>query len=126
MKTLSIVIYFLTAVSTTTFSNFSKDHKFAVLQQSKDVKIEGMGVKRDVEMNGGTLTVEGADCEIRLKGFADRIEVEGANVKVNADAVNFVKIEGANTFVYYRTTKNKNGKVASSVFGMNSGVKKLK
>lgn len=125
MKTLTIAFSLFSAVSTADLPAYLSENLLGV-QQSRDVKIEGMGVKKQVTMNGGTLTVEGANCDIVVNGFANSIVVSGANVTVHADAVNTVKIEGANAVVYYRSTKNKNGRVASSVSGWNSTVKKVK
>lgn len=125
MKVLAIAFSLFSAVSTADLPACLTE-TLSAFQQGRDVKIEGMGVKKELTMNGGTLTVEGANCDIVVKGFANSIVVEGANVTVHADAVNTVKVEGANTVVYYRSSKNKNGKVASSVFGLNSAVKKVK
>lgn len=95
-----------------------------VEQEGKTIHIEGMGQQKNISMNGGTLHIEGADNNIVVSGFADKVYVEGANTTVNIDAVNSVKIEGANTHVYYKTSNNKSGKAAISVFGVGSGAVK--
>lgn len=98
-----------------------------VQQESKEeIVIEGAGVERTVTMNGGTLRVQGASCKIKVKGFANQIIIQGANVKIEVDEVNFVKIEGANSTVRYKTSRNKNGVAKSNVFGASSGVVKVR
>ena len=77
-------------------------------------------------MNGGTLEVNGANCDITVKGFANEIIVNGSNVNVRIDKVNRVEMNGVNAKVYYKTTDNKSGKVASEVNGLNAKVIKVK
>lgn len=91
-------------------------------EKGKDVSIEGMGITKTVAMNGENLRVQGADCNITVTGSVNNIWVEGANVTIKADRVNSVKIEGANTHVFYKTSGNKYGKATADVFGTNSGV----
>lgn len=94
--------------------------------QQKNVVIDGMGVKKSITMNGGTLEVNGANCDITVKGFANEIIVNGSNVNVRIDKVNRVEMNGVNAKVYYKTTDNKSGKVASEVNGLNAKVIKVK
>lgn len=93
--------------------------------QQKHVVIDGMGVKKSITMNGGTLEVNGANCDITVKGFANEIIVNGSNVNVRIDKVNRVEMNGVNAKVYYKTTDNKSGKVASEVNGLNAKVIKV-
>lgn len=106
--------------------NGTADKLGTVQQEGKTIHIEGMGQNKNITMNGGILHVEGAENRITVKGFADQVIIEGANTTVTIDAVNSVKIEGADTHVYYKTSNNKSGKATVSVFGTGSGVSKVK
>lgn len=94
------------------------------ISQDNDVHIDGASITKTIAMNGGNLFIDGADCNITVTGSVNTITVNGAGVTVHADRVNAIKIEGASTHVYYKTSGNKNGRASVSVFGAGSGVTK--
>lgn len=93
-------------------------------QQGRDVQITGAGITRTVAMNGGNLTITGADCRITVTGSVNRIEINGAGVQVVADRVNSISIVGADTHVTYHTSGNRSGRAAVNIVGAGSGVSK--
>ncbi|MDO5614913.1 MAG: DUF3060 domain-containing protein [Cruoricaptor ignavus] len=123
---LSTPFIFAKAIDVQQKNPIKKEQKVVQKQTQKTVHIEGMGIKKEIEMNGGKLHIEGANNHIVVKGFASKIHIEGAGCTVTIDRVNRVNIEGANTKVLYKSSDTKSGRPVASIFGTNSGVSKIK
>lgn len=88
--------------------------------------VQGVSHTKTFNMNGGTLEIEGADNQITVKGFVTKIIIQGAGNTVTADKVNSIKINGADSHVYYRASGNPSGRANTSVSGAGSGASKIR
>ncbi|WP_407486720.1 DUF3060 domain-containing protein [Elizabethkingia anophelis] len=87
-----------------------------------NIHVEGVGYQKKFSSDGGVLHIEGANNTITVKGFLSKVIIEGAGNTVYVDKVSSVKIEGASTKVYYKTSPTKTGRPATNIFGAGSSV----
>ncbi|MCT3757997.1 DUF3060 domain-containing protein [Elizabethkingia anophelis] len=87
-----------------------------------NIHVEGVGHQKKFSSDGGVLHIEGANNTITVKGFLSKVIIEGAGNTGYVDKVSSVKIEGAGTKVYYKTSPTKTGRPATNIFGAGSSV----
>lgn len=90
------------------------------------IKVSGNDHVKTFTMTGENLEVHGNDHKITVKGNATQVTVFGTGNTVTVDSVNKITINGVDNKVYYRSSSNKNGKVSTSVSGVDSNVIKIR
>ncbi|PUB33411.1 Protein of unknown function (DUF3060) [Elizabethkingia sp. YR214] len=94
----------------------------SVSEKDGNIHIEGVGHQKKFSSDGGVLHIEGTNNTITVSGFLSKVIIEGASNTVYIDKVSSVKIEGAGTKVYYKTSPTKTGRPATNIFGAGSSV----
>lgn len=126
LKTLAILAFIgvscaVNAQRTVTKTEVRGNSASVASKQGKDLRITGTAITKTVTMNGGNLVIEGSDCNITVIGAVNQISITGADIVVNADRVNSVKIVGSGSHVYYKTSGNRNGRATVAITGTDSG-----
>lgn len=95
-----------------------------VEESDGNISIEGTNIERSFVGTGGQLQIVGSNNRITVSGPLTSVTVDGAGNTVQVDSVKRVEITGAGSKVYYKSAPTKNGRPASSVTGIGSGVSK--
>jgi len=96
-------------------------------ETSETINVAGSRITRAVEATGNeNVNISGSDINVNIKGNCNTITVTGAAIKVRAQSVKVIKVQGADSGVVYKTSPNKNGKAVSSVSGAGAYVTKIK
>ena len=74
-------------------------------------------------MNGGTVVVSGANCLVKIAGYADQVIVSGANSMVHVERVGAVKVTAANALVSYIAGPRPGVRPAVANSGVNAIIK---
>lgn len=121
------VLAILLFTTGTAFSQSRKTESAKGVEQtdnSKMIKVEGIGHKLNYSLKGGNVEVEGGDNTVTIKGSAKKVSVSGTGNKVYIDSVDKVSIEGGNNTVYYKTSGTKSGKPDAALTGVGNKVVK--
>lgn len=97
-----------------------------IRENNGSIEIQGNNHVKTFTMDGQKLNIVGNDHTITVKGYASSISVQGTGNKITVNSVKSVNINGVDNKMYYRSSPNKNGRVSSSVSGVDNSVIKLK
>jgi len=96
-------------------------------ETSETINVAGSGITRTIEATGNeNINISGSDINVTIVGNCNTIIVTGAAIKVRAQSVKVIRVQGADSGVMYKTSPNKNGKAVSSVSGADAYVTKIK
>lgn len=87
---------------------------FAPASFADELKIEGVGISRDIPCNGQDVGVYGAANKITLTGQCNKIVVHGSNHKVSLERGTDLSVSGADNAVTGGTVSNLNVEVAKN------------
>jgi len=87
---------------------------FAHVSHAEELKIEGVGIRRDIPCNGQDVGVYGAENKITLTGECGRITVHGADHKVSLERGTDLSVSGADNAVTGGTVSSLNVQVAKN------------
>lgn len=96
-------------------------------ETSETINVVGSGITKTVEATGNeNINISGSDINVTIIGACNTITVTGAAIKVRAQSVRTIRVQGADSGVAYKSSPNKNGKAISSVTGADAYVTKIK
>lgn len=99
------------------------ENKITITQD--EIVIEGVGVVKTIETTGNeTIRIEGTKNKISIVGACNAITIEGVDNVVTVDDVKTVTIEGTGNKVSYKKSSAAEGKLKSSVSGVNNKITK--
>ncbi|MDH7795309.1 MULTISPECIES: DUF3060 domain-containing protein [unclassified Beijerinckia] len=87
---------------------------FAPVAFADELKIEGVGINRDIPCNGQDIGVYGAKNKITLTGQCNKIVVHGSNHKVSLERGTDLSVSGADNAVTGGTVSSLNVEVAKN------------
>lgn len=98
--------------------------KSMVLQD--EILIEGVGISRTIEATGKeNIRIEGTNNKITITGACNSIKIEGVDNIVKVDDVKTVTVEGTGNKVSYKKSSATDGKVKTTVSGVNNKIDKI-
>lgn len=101
--------------------------KTATEENGETINVVGSGINKTIEATGNEkINIQGSSINVVIIGNCNSITIIGAAIKVKAQGVKAIGIQGADSGVIYTSSPNKNGKAISSVSGAASYVKKIK
>lgn len=96
-------------------------------ETAETINVSGSGITRTIEASGNeNINISGSDINVVITGNCNTIIVTGAAIKVKAQSVKVIRIQGADCGVTYKSSPNKNGKAISSIAGAGSYATKIK
>lgn len=105
----------------------AQDLKTGTRETGETINVVGSSLNRTIEATGNeNINIQGSSINVAITGNCNSIKVTGAAIKVKAQGVKVVRIQGADSGVTYTSSPNKNGKAISSVSGAGSYVTKIK
>jgi Tfp pilus tip-associated adhesin PilY1 len=87
---------------------------FAHVGYAEELKIEGVGIRRDIPCNGQDVGVYGAENKITLTGECGRITVHGSDHKVSLERGTDLSVSGADNAVTGGTVSSLNVQIAKN------------
>lgn len=98
-----------------------------IKQESQTINVVGTGITRTIEATGNeNINIEGSNINVVVTGNCNTIKATGASIKVKAQGVKVIRIEGVDCGVTYKSSPNKNGRATSSIVGAGSYARKVK
>lgn len=118
----ALIILFVTPIITK-----AQNSKVGTQETCETISVVGSSLNRTIEATGNeNINIEGSSINVVITGNCNSIKVTGAGIKVKAQGVKVIRIQGADSSVTYTSSLNKNRKAISSVSGAASYVTKVK
>ncbi|WP_316797420.1 DUF3060 domain-containing protein [Pedobacter agri] len=96
-------------------------------ETAETINVDGSSITKTIEATGNeNINISGSDINVTITGNCNTITVTGAAIKVKAQGVKLIRVQGADSGVVYKSSPNKNGKAISSVSGADAYVRKIK
>ncbi|WP_231426050.1 DUF3060 domain-containing protein [Pedobacter sp. Leaf250] len=96
-------------------------------ETAETINVAGSSITKTIEATGNEdINISGSDINVTITGNCNTITVTGAAIKVKAQGVKLIRVQGADSGVVYKSSPNKNGKAISSVSGADAYVRKIK
>ncbi|MFD2286895.1 DUF3060 domain-containing protein [Pedobacter petrophilus] len=127
MKNLRRTLTLMAILFTTTLVTKAQNVKPGMQETGETINVTGSGIDKTIEATGNeNINIEGSSINVVITGNCNSIKVVGAAIRVKAQGVRNIRIQGADSGVTYTSSPNKNGKAISSVSGAASYVTKIK
>lgn len=122
-----IALFALTIFFATPIITKAQNSKAGTQETGETINVVGSSLNRTIEATGNeNINIEGSSINVVITGNCNSIKIIGAGIKVKAQGVKVIRIQGADSGVTYTSSPNKNGKAISSVSGASSYVTKIK
>ncbi|MBP3943866.1 DUF3060 domain-containing protein [Sphingobacteriaceae bacterium WQ 2009] len=93
--------------------------------QKEYIEVNGVEVKKTINATGKEIIlINGVNNDITITGTCQEIIVAGSGHRVNAEEVRSIKVEGTNNTVYYKRATASDGRIVSSVSGVDNAVER--
>ncbi|WP_029285996.1 DUF3060 domain-containing protein [Pedobacter sp. R20-19] len=122
-----IALFALTILFVTPIITKAQNSKVGTQETGETISVVGSSLNRTIEATGNeNINIEGSSINVVITGNCNSIKVTGAGIKVKAQGVKVIRIQGADSSVTYTSSPNKNRKAISSVSGAASYVTMVK
>ena len=96
-------------------------------ETGETINVTGSSLNKNIEATGKeNINIAGSSINVVITGNCNSIKVTGAGIKVKAQGVKIIHVQGADSGVTYTSSPNKNGKAISRVSGAASYFTKIK